>query len=142
MPADFRIDVKHGLVCSIGTGVLSLSDALDHMDRLTRHPDFRPEFNQIIDFRPVTKTSLTFDDVTQLAERTVFSPQSQRAFVVSAEWQFGYSRMFETMRRAMGEPGIRVFRDMAEAVAWLGLTEDQIAPLAGHELNSPGTPTP
>jgi hypothetical protein len=134
MPADFQIDVNRGLVRSKATGVLSLPSILDHMDRLVKHPDFRPEFNQIFDFREVSRPALSFEDVTQLAERKVFSPQSQRAFVVSADWQFGYGRMFASMRGGKGEAGIMVFRSMGEAVEWLGLP--------GEPEGSPEQPAP
>jgi hypothetical protein len=141
MPAEFHIDVSRGLVRSKGTGVLTLAVVLDHMDRLVKHPDFRPEFNQLFDFRGHTMPALTFDDVTELAEKTVFSPRSQRAFVVSADWQFGYGRMFATMRSVRGEPGIMVFRTMKEATDWLGIPEEP-DPLPKQDVNSPGTPTP
>jgi hypothetical protein len=141
MPLDFRIDVNRGLVRSTATGVLDVPGALDHMERLVKHPDFRPEFNQIFDFREVTRPSLTYEDVILLAERTVFSPHSQRAFVVSADWQFGYGRMFATLRSANGESGIMVFRSMKEAADWLGVPEEP-DPIPGRELNSAGTPTP
>lgn len=141
MASDFIIDVNRGLVRSKGTGVLTLLSITDHMDRPSEHPDFRPEFNQIFDFREITKPSLSFEDVTQLAERSVFSPQSQRAFVVSSDWQFGYGRMFATMRSVRGESGIAVFRSMKEAADWLGLPEET-DPLPSQEMNSPGNPTP
>jgi hypothetical protein len=141
MPSDFIIDVNRGLVRSKGFGVITLPSITDHMDRLLKHPDFRPEFNQVFDFREATKPSLSFEDVTLLAERSVFSPQSQRAFVVSADWQFGYARMFATMRKGLGEPGIMVFRDMKEALEWLGVPEEPDPP-SNKEMNSSVTPTP
>lgn len=141
MASDFIIDASRGLVRSKGTGVITLSSIMNHMDRLLKHPDFRPEFNQIFDFREVTKPELSFDDVTQLAERPVFSPQSQRAFVVSTDWQFGYGRMFATMRSTRGESGITVFRSMKEAADWLGVPEEP-DPIPGRKINSEETPTP
>lgn len=123
MPADVFIDAKHGMVFSRATGVFGRLEALDHMDRLKSHPDFRPEFNQLADFRQVTSVTLSHNEVMELASRTIFSPRSRRAFVVEGDSQFGIGRMFGSHREAKGETGIVIFRDMNKALAWLSLSE-------------------
>lgn len=122
MPADFFIDVPLATVFSKAMGQFGLSEAQDHMDRLLRHPDFRPEFRQLSDFREITKVTLTHPEISQLAARRIFSNTSKRAFVVSNNVQFGLSRMFGTLRAFEGETGIHVFRDMDKALAWLSLS--------------------
>ena len=74
MPADFHIDVQRGIVFSKAIGTLDRAVALDHMDRLESHPDFRPEFNQLFDFREVTSIALTHAEVRELAERATLQP--------------------------------------------------------------------
>jgi len=123
MPADFYIDVPRRMVFSRGTGRLSRADCLDHMDRLQPHPDFRPEFNQLLDFRSVTEVNITNGDIINLAERPVFHPKSLRAFVVKSDLQFGLVRMFATYRQMAGEHGIQIFRDLPLALAYLSLAE-------------------
>src|SRR5258706_14697093 len=103
MPAVFSIDAKLGVIFSKATGVFSRVEALDHIGRLFRQPDFRPEFNQLLDFREITKLELSGGDIRDLAARTIFSPRSKRAFVVSSDEQFGLSRMFGTHRALAGE---------------------------------------
>lgn len=83
MPADFSIDARLGIVFSKATGVLCWDDAVDHMDRSSSHPDFRPEFNQLFDFRQVQRTILSHDEIHRLANRRIFSEHSLRAFVVA-----------------------------------------------------------
>ncbi|MBI3880717.1 MAG: hypothetical protein HY301_11740 [Verrucomicrobia bacterium] len=122
MPGDFYIDAKLGVVFSKVTGVLTLADVLDHMERLVRHPDFRPEFNQLLDFREATNMALSNDEVRGLARKNIFSALSRRAFVVSSDLQFGLSRVFATHRELLGEGGILVFREMQEALNWLALS--------------------
>ncbi len=124
MPADFFIDSQLGVVFSKGTGVFSEAVALDHMTRLLGHPDFNLEFKQLLDFRDVTSMELTNQEVRELAGRSVFSARSQRAFVVSTDLQFGLSRMFGTLREFRGEHGIMIFREMSEAISWLGLAAE------------------
>lgn len=124
MPAIFHIDVQRGVVFSKANGVFSHTDALEHMERLSRHPDFRPAFNQLLDFRQVTSVVLSGEEVRALAQRAIFSESSRRAFVVSSDLQFGLSRMFGIYRELGGEEGIMVFREMNTALGWLGLSAE------------------
>lgn len=124
MPADFIIDTKMGVVFSRATGRLDLSVGLDHIGRLLRHPDFRPKFSQLFDFRGVTELLLTSQDVRTLAIPNVFGKHSPRAFVVSTDLQFALGRMFEARRNLAGEREIAIFRGRAEALSWLGLSAE------------------
>ena len=124
MPADFYIDAKRGVVFTKAVGLLGRAEAVDHMDRLSRHPDFRPDFNQLADFRDVSTVNLSSDHVRELASRSVFGPLSQRAFVVSSDLQFGLGRVFGSYRHVEGEKGIKVFREMSEALRWLSLPSE------------------
>jgi len=129
MPADFFIDAKRNMVFSKGAGLLSHADVLQHMDRLHAHPAFLPGFNQLLDFREVISTTISSAQVAELAKRTIFGPTSQRAFVVSADWQFGIARMFGAYREIRGETGIVVFREMRPALEWLSLPAEPDAGL-------------
>jgi hypothetical protein len=122
MPADFYIDVTREMVFSKAIGVLGVTDCLDHMNRLQGHPQFRPEMNQIIDFCSVTEANLSHSELSFLARRTIFSARSRRAFVVASDLDFGLSRVFGTYRELQGEPGIRVFREMTQAMSWLDIS--------------------
>jgi hypothetical protein len=124
MAADFFIDSKLGVVFSKGTGVFTVADALGHMDRLSRHPDFRPEYNQLLDFREFSDVELTGEQVRALSRRTLFRTPSRRAFVVSSNLQFGLSRMYGTFREAAGDETIMIFREMKDALAWLSLSAE------------------
>ena len=124
MPADFFVNPQLGVVFSKATGVFGYAEALDHMTRLLRDPDFRPGFNQLLDAREITKVELSSDEVRDLAARTVFSAHSRRAFVTKSNHDFAISRMFGTYREIRGEDGIRSYHTMPEALAWLGLAAD------------------
>jgi hypothetical protein len=117
--AFYKIDKERRLVMSSGTGVLTKADILGHMDRLSKDPDFDPDFSQVSDFTQLTGINIGPEDVRQLAERNIFSPRSRRAFVVKDDLQFGLARMFEIHRELKGETGIRVFRTLDEALDWV-----------------------
>lgn len=121
MPADYFIDVDRHIVFSKGYGVFTYEEALGYMVRLASDPQFRPDFNQIVDCRDVSKAELTGEQVRDLAMRSGFNQTSRRAFVVSSDLQFGLSRMFGTYREVMHAGGIEIFQSMDEALKWLGL---------------------
>jgi len=124
MPADFFIDTKLGIVFSKAVGTCGRPEIIDHMDRLQRHPDFRPELNQLFDFRGVTRVTFTAGDVRALATRNIFSGHSRRALVVESDSHYGLARMFEAHREMEGERGITIFRDMPSALSWLSLAAE------------------
>jgi hypothetical protein len=124
MSADFIIDVRRSMVFSRATDVLTVGDVLDHMERLTSHPDFRPEFNQIFDMREVTRVEMSGEDIKRLATKNIFAPVSRRALLVTPGLQFGLGRIFATYREFAGETGIRILIDEREAHSWVSLIEE------------------
>lgn len=119
MSAFYKIDKERRLVLSCGAGVLTKEDISGHMDRLSKDPDFDPDFSQLVDFTHITALEIEPEDVRRFAQRNIFSPRSRRAFVVKDDVQFGLARMFEIHRELNGETGIRVFRTLDEALDWI-----------------------
>ena len=119
MPTFYKIDKERKLVMSTYSGVLTIADALGHQEKLPKDPDFDPSFSQLFDVRRVTDVQLTAEDVRTLARTSVFSPDSRRAILVDSDLKFGLARMFEVLRDTMGEKGIRVFRNLDDALDWI-----------------------
>ncbi|MGH9741812.1 MAG: hypothetical protein ACRD51_05605 [Candidatus Acidiferrum sp.] len=119
MPAFYKIDKERKVVLSSGTGVFTKEDALSHQDRLVADPDFDSSYSQLLDFTHITRIDLTATDVQHLALRNIFSPQSRRAILVPTDLGFGLGRMFEILRENAGEQGIRIFRNLEEALDWV-----------------------
>ena|ERR1051326_1288232 len=124
MPASFNINITHGVVFSTGTGVFTHADFVAHMKAVRSDPRFKPELNQLVDCRAITKMELTTTQIKDLASRSLFSPKSRRAFVVSNELQFGMTRMFAAYRDIAERQTVMVFRTLPDALAWLGLPPD------------------
>lgn len=59
MPAIYKIDKERRLVLTSASGVFTLADAVSHMERLSKDPDFDPSFSQIADFTQVTRVELS-----------------------------------------------------------------------------------
>lgn len=119
MPAFYKIDKERRLVLSSAVGVFNLEEAQSHQERLIFDPDFDPRYSQLLDFTHVTQFDLTAVDVRKLAVRNIFSADSRRAILVPNDLAFGLGRMFEILREAAGEHGIRVFRGLDEALDWV-----------------------
>jgi hypothetical protein len=118
MPASYKIDKARRLVTSTASGFLTAADLATHQRRLLGDPDFDPSCSQIFDCTAVSGIDFNAEDVGALAARTIFSPHSRRAVVVTTDEQYGLFRMFKMIREAHGEHGIRVFRDPNEALRW------------------------
>ncbi len=127
---------------SSGSGVLSLEEAVGHMNRLSSDPAFHPSYSQLVDFRGIARVTLSHEDIYELSTRQVFLPDSKRAFVTAGAEQFGLARMFQSYRSAKGERGIRVFSDYEEAVAWLDAEEPGAAKPAGEAAQAFRGPRP
>jgi hypothetical protein len=119
MPAFYKIDKEHRVVLSTASGVFDLAAALAHQDQLLADPDFDPSFSQLLDYSHVTDVRIDANDVRKLAERSVFWPCSRRAMYVTRDIEYGFARMFEMLRENAGEKGIRVFRNLDDALTWI-----------------------
>jgi len=119
MPAFYKIDKEHRVVLSTASGIFDLTAALAHQDQLLADPDFDPSYSQLLDYSHVTDVRIDTNDVRKLAERSVFWPCSRRAIYVTRDIEYGFARMFEMLRENAGEKGIRVFRNLDEALTWI-----------------------
>jgi len=124
MPETYLIDPQRRIVFSRGTGVFTYAEFLEHMSRMRADPQFRSDFDQLVDCRATTGFEITGDQVAELAARSIFSVQTRRAFVVASSLQYGLSHMLASHLEMRGESGIRIFRDLGEALAWLKLPPD------------------
>jgi len=119
MPLAYKIDKEHRLVTSTGWGTITRQEIIDHQQRLAADPDFGRSYSSIADFTRVTKLEVTGADVRTFAAKNVFAPNARRAIVVADGEAFGLARMFEILGDANGEEGIRTFRNVEDAQAWV-----------------------
>jgi hypothetical protein len=123
VPAVHEIDVGRHLVRTTEWGELSDDDLRRLYDRIRDDPAFDPSFRQLCDLRTVTKITTSVDTLRSLAQTSIFLPGARRAFVVGREVDFGLARLFQTYSEVEGGT-VEVFRNMADAEAWLGLTKE------------------
>ena len=119
MPAYYKIDKERRLVMTTCGGVFTFADALTHQENLLKDSDFDPSFSQLVDLTQVTKLDIEAEEMRRFAQRSVFSPDSRRALLANTDHVFGMGRMFEILRENFGERGIRVFRNLDDALEWV-----------------------
>ena len=121
MPASYRIDARAGVVFSVFEGSVSNEELLDHQQRLSSDPEFRPTMNHVIDARAVTATAVTAFGVRLVTTPSLFGPGSRRAIIAGgASHSSGYLNMFKNLRSQRGED-IKIFSTVEDAHCWLGL---------------------
>src|ERR1700688_540611 len=119
MPFSYKIDKERRLMMSTASGVITMAEALAHQEELLKDPEFDPSFGQLGDATQVTGVELSSSDLRALSQTRVHSPNSRRAILVSGDLVFGLARMFGIFREMMGETGIRVFRNLEDALEWV-----------------------
>ena len=124
MPAVHEIDLSHRLVRTFESGELSDEDLRGLYDRIRADPAFDPSFRQLCDLRSVTRITTSIETLRFLAQSRIFLPGAKRAFVVGREVDFGLARLFQAYSEVEGGT-VEVFRNMAEAEAWLGLKSEK-----------------
>jgi hypothetical protein len=120
-----RIFAGQRLVHTWTNGGLSDADMSAHRTHLLADPDFRPDFDQLIECLGALPSAISQEGVSAAVTHSVFSKKSRRAIVAVQNASFGVARMFALMQ----PPGIKVevFREIAPALRWLGRPGDLLS---------------
>lgn len=103
------------------SGTVTEDEVQEHNRRLRRDPLFNPDYQQLVDLREITNTKVGSDFVRDTARDQYFAPGVRRAFVATNDYTFGMARVFAAVAETQGQT-IAVFRNIAEAEEWLGLS--------------------
>ena len=124
---DYTLDKERQLVISVASGRLSFTEVRAHQDRLLADPNFKPEFNQLLDGRTITDLDMTVDEARLLARRPLFSDKTRRAWVSPSPAIYGMGRLMATHNEySVAKSQVRVFYDLASAMEWLGLDNSAV----------------
>lgn len=122
MPIEVRVDARLGLVRIEASGELTLQDLLDGIAPMVSDPSFERDMPQLVDLGRVEHTELAAEQLQALVES--FAKESPRigsprvGVYAPKPLLFGVSRMYESLSERLPIT-FRVFRDRAEAEAWL-----------------------
>ncbi len=122
MPYEYTIDSEQLLVRIRMWGVVTRAEITAVRHAVASDPIFNTSLSELIDVQEAVTTVITARDVQELASSNV-DPVARRAFVAPDPATFGLARMFHTLHSVKhGREQVSVFRTMADAEAWLGVT--------------------
>lgn len=128
MPSEYWIDVQHRLVRARAWGIVTHVELTKTRLGIVEDPNFRSDLSQLYDFREVTRSAISAEEVRELGGHSHFGAKSRRALLVAPGATYGLARMFELYREAIGgREQIRVFTSLGEAEAWLELNKGESA---------------
>lgn len=124
MPVRQRVYPELDFVHTVWEGTVTMDDGRAHNEALRNDPDFSPSMRQLSDAR-TARSAVSSEGIRTLAKTSAFGPESRRAILVADSNTFGVSRMYEAQADQAGH--LRIFRDEAEALAWLGIDPEVIS---------------
>jgi hypothetical protein len=118
-----RIDEKTKLRTHKVTGRFAIADMLTRLKEIYSSPAFEPDTNVLWDFRDASIESVTSAEIDELtrfvAVHWATAGKSKAALVVSGDFEFGLSRMYEIFLESKTSNDVMVFRDIQKAMAWV-----------------------
>ena len=122
MPASYVIEKERRLVITTGKDRVTFAEANTHRDQLLNDPDFKSEFDQLVDLTAVTALDISAQEARAMGTRGLFSSTSRRAIVAPTPAIFGMGRMMQAYNELSDlATQIRVFHDLGSALKWLDL---------------------
>lgn len=121
MPVILKINPQRRVVHSTFFGVVTDEEVLGHSQTIASHPEFRPDYDDIVDLTMVEEARVSIAAMQQLAgKRSVFLPSVKHVIIAPKDFSFTqaseYKRISEKSR-----PNLRVVRTAAEAYELIGL---------------------
>ena len=119
MPFTVQIDPIRRRCTIRYEGRVTAADFESARAEILAHPDFDPDFDELVDHSRSNGMAVPAEAVRELATKPpIYHPSSRRALVAPSAAGFGMGRMYELLRE--GKAGdIRVFREADEAMRWL-----------------------
>jgi hypothetical protein len=116
MGVQFTIDVRSRLVIVTFEGQNTVQEIVGLSSQLRSHPDFDPEFSEILDCTRITQSSMPSDAIRSLARgESIYKPTSMHVVVAPRDHIFALARMGQAFAEQT-VPNIIVVRTMAEAL--------------------------
>jgi hypothetical protein len=125
MAYTYEIDRRRNFVRIIVTGRDSVADILRRMREISNDLRFSPGMDVLNDFTGVTDLNLSADDIDGITKLQKALDDliggGRQAIVADQDLIYGLGRMYETLAEGRVSMKIRIFRQLREAEAWLGI---------------------
>jgi hypothetical protein len=120
MPVLNFVDPTNKIVVTTCCGHVTRGDLATGLENLAKHPDFRPDFRQLIDFSQAERLDLGYKDLFGICRAyDPFSKEGKRAIVAPGTGiAYGLGRMYQSITDS---EHLEVFHSLVEAISWLGV---------------------
>lgn len=128
MPIKFRYDPDRNILYETGEGEVTYQDFVEHRQNLLASP-VKPASKALVlcDYR-TARISLSSEEVWRIKRKSdkvaEFFGGAKVAIVAADALGFGMARMY-SMASEPGDFEVDVFKNMAEACAWLGVEKPE-----------------
>jgi len=134
LPVVFRILPEHGLIRVRYSGTAGMDETLRAMDACANHPDFRPHFRHLVDFRAIDAIDADYPAFLAIQARAIdqLLPQDIAPFVIYlADSPLSQKAARMAMRSWEGVTSIvaMILEDESAAFELLGVTGQSLDPL-------------
>lgn len=115
MPVILKIDSRRKVVYSTFYGEVGDEELLRHGLKIASDPDFRADFNEIVDFSDVTKLTISNETLGKMAHTpSLYSPSALHIIVASTEESLNLANRYKALTKKT-RPNLFVVRTRAEA---------------------------
>jgi hypothetical protein len=129
MPIRYRIVRDHKIAYLKGWGKLGINEIAVTGARIFAEDEWENGFSILLDYREVTEMDVHREEIMSLVsqdkENMHLFDKSKCAVVAESDIVFGLSRMWEALAWDIKATKM-IFRDIDDAVNWLGLSSDFI----------------
>lgn len=124
MPVVLKIDSRRKIVYSTFYGKVGDEEIIRHGATIASDPDFKREFNEIVDFSAVKEFSLSDATLLKMANTPSLYRESVRHIIIaSTDQTFQMASRYKKLV-SKSRPNLFVVRSRAEAYEMLGLSQD------------------
>ena len=123
MDFDTQISKKDNLRVHKVVGELTTDGLLEALEGVYSSPEFEPDMNVLWDVREARVPSMSSSDIQRVSELVAkhwgTGGTSRAALVVSKDFEFSLSRMYQVFLESRISTQVRVFRSFDEALEWI-----------------------
>ena len=121
MSVILKINPQKRVVHSTFFGTVTDAEMLTHSHTIAAHPDFRSDYDDIIDLTMVTELRVSTAAMQQLAGRkSVFQSAVKHVIIAPKDFSFERAEEFKRIAEA-SRPNLRVVRTAPDAYEFVGL---------------------
>ncbi len=127
MPIEYNIIPDKKLVLAKGSGVITGTDVLRHLDALALDDRYKAPMKKLVDYRSIDDIRISMEEAYAIAQKKIklartFSGE-RCAFVSPMDVTYGSSRVHQALVDGAGLK-TAIFRHIEDALAWLGVALD------------------